>query len=740
LAIRPAFLTLCLILIVVVLFTSGVPLLDWMELKTYDLRLFSRGHVPPTPAVVLALVDEKSLATEGRWPWPRAKFAALVDHLSQDGVRVIGFDMVFLEPDENSQNDLTLAKAIKHASAAVVLGYFFHLHAADLDYQMAQEEIDRQLKRISTSQYPFILSQAQAVKVGPFLRAYALQSSLEVFTAAAASSGYFSLQNDQDGVVRWMPLTIQGGEDVFPPLAIVCAWHYLGKPQLTVEVGRYGVDGIRMGQRFIPTDDTGQLLINYLGPPKTFPHFSISDILNGKLPRGTFTDKIVLVGATATGIHDVHATPLSAAYPGVEIHATVIDNILTQHFFTPPKWSKLYDLLAIIILGALMGLALPQVGNVKGLLYATGLGTVYIIIAYWMFVHTRVWLNIVYPLLVLSMTYLGHTVNSMVQQLQGAFRDLQASEQKYRGLFADIDLLHPLAFQVEQVFLIHHETGLLLLHVAAEPATAHDPDLISSMLIAIQDFMQDSFRVATDAGPETFQIGGLTVWVEQDALAVLAAVIRGIPPQTVRTLLQETLATIHQEHAEALGAFTGDATPFATSRPLLEACLVAETAPPPSPALPRLWPRLVCLVSVHRWGIVSRIQANRRWASYVQTLRATPGIVVTAATKRRGTYCIAGLHDPLAADPDVLLATCGIDPARVTSQWQPYHALLPAFMLARVRHVLDPPETVTLELDNGVLSATGRAPHAWIVTARQQARLIPGIVRFQENRLVDADM
>src|SRR5262249_32023233 len=131
----------------------------------------------------------------------------------------------------------------------------------------------------------------------------------------------------------------------------------------------------------------------------------------------------------------------------------------------------------------------------------------------------------------------------------------------------------------------------------------------------------------------------------------------GIPPRTVRTLLQETLATIHQEHAEALGAFTGDATPFATSRPLLEACLVAETAPPSSPALLRLWQRLVCLVSVPRWSIMSRRQANQRWANYIQTLRAEPGIVVTAATKRRGNYCIAGLHDPLAAAPDVLLAT-----------------------------------------------------------------------------------
>ena len=240
LAIRPAFLTFCLILIVVVLFVSGVPLLDWMELQTYDLRFLARAHVPPTPAVALALIDEKSLATEGRWPWPRTKLAALVDYLSQDGARVIGFDLGFLEPDEPSQNDLALAKAIQHASATVVLGYFFHMRAADLNDQMTQEEIDRQLKRISPSKYPFVLSPVPATHVEPFLRAQALQSNLEVFTAVAASSGYFSLQSDPDGVVRWMPLTIQGGEDVFPPLAIVCAWHYLGKPQLTVGLAPTG--------------------------------------------------------------------------------------------------------------------------------------------------------------------------------------------------------------------------------------------------------------------------------------------------------------------------------------------------------------------------------------------------------------------------------------------------------------------------------------------------------------------
>src|SRR5205814_2329371 len=170
------------------------------------------------------------------------------------------------ESKKRADNDLTLAQAIQHSSAPVVLGYFFHMSEAELNYRLAQQAIDQQLQRISASKYPFILYEKPDTSFKPFVSAYAPESNLEIFTKVAASSGYFSLQPDQDGVVRWMPLVIQSGEDAFPPLAVLCAWYYLGKPQLAVQVGRYGVEGIQMGKRFIPTGETGQLLINYLGP------------------------------------------------------------------------------------------------------------------------------------------------------------------------------------------------------------------------------------------------------------------------------------------------------------------------------------------------------------------------------------------------------------------------------------------------------------------------------------------
>lgn len=443
LSINPATLTLGTTLLVVMLWATRTPPLDLIELKTYDLRFLSRGTLQPSPAVVMAVIDEKSLDAEGRSPWPRSKVAALVDILSRDGARVIGFDITFAEPDENFQlalinqfgrkvdalaithpsltdflaeskkqadNDLALAAAIKRSSAAVILGYFFHMSQAGLGYQLAQEEIDRQLRRISASKYPFVTYKAPGSDGVPSMKAYAPESNLEMFSASAAASGYFTTTIDPDGVVRWMPLMIQDGEDLFPPLAVLCAWYYLGKPPLTVRVGRYGVEEIQMGDRIIPTDETGQLLINYLGPPKTFPHFSITDILRGTVPQGTFTDKIVLVGATAVGTHDIRTTPLGPVYPGIEIHATVIDNILTRDFMGKPRRSKIYDLFAIIVLAAIMGIALPRMGALGGVMVDVGLVVVYTLVARWLFVHSRMWLNMVYPLLALFATHMTLTV------------------------------------------------------------------------------------------------------------------------------------------------------------------------------------------------------------------------------------------------------------------------------------------------------------------------------------------
>ena len=145
-----------------------------------------------------------------------------------------------------------------------------------------------------------------------------------------------------------------------------------------------------------------------------------------------------------------------------------------------------------------------------------------------------------------------------------------------RKPFSEIVLLHSIVYRVEQVFLIHKKTGLMLQHVVRAETDLQDADMVSSMLTAIRDFVADSFKVEEDEGLETIRVGELTVWIEQGPLAILAVVIRGNAPQSLRLLIQETLENIHSAYVEVLESFGGDTAPFEEARPALEACLVSQ--------------------------------------------------------------------------------------------------------------------------------------------------------------------
>jgi adenylate cyclase len=457
--------TLAAVFTVVTLFVIGMPILDFLELRTYDLRFVSRGPRPPSHAVVMAVIDEKSLDAEGRWPWPRGKLAALVDALSQDGARVIAFDVGFSEPDENSQltmldefakqidrsplkdralsefvdrsrqqadNDARLASSIRNSSSAVILGYFFHMTEASLSYGLTETERERRLNLLVRSKYPAVISTTHDRGRLPLITAYAPETNLPALMEAAASSGFYTLRSDWDGVLRWMPLVIRIADDLYPPLPLLSAWHYLGKPGLTVRIDGAGVQGVQMGDRFIPTDERGQLLVNYLGPAKTFSYVSITDILRGTVPAGTFKDRVVLIGATAIGTHDLRTTPFGPVYPGLEVHATVVDNILTGRFMARPDWSRIYDIVAIVALAGIIGFALPKLSPLMGLVVFVAVFVVYVVATLALFVAAGIWLNVVYPLFALSLNYTALTAFHYLteqrerKRIKGTFRQYVA--------------------------------------------------------------------------------------------------------------------------------------------------------------------------------------------------------------------------------------------------------------------------------------------------------------------------
>lgn len=300
--------------------------------------------------------------------------------------------------------------------------------------------------------------------------------------------------------------------------------------------------------------------------------------------------------------------------------------------------------------------------------------------------------------------------------------------------FAEVVLLHRLRYRVDQVFLIHRDTGLLLHHVAADGVVVRDEHVLSGMLTAIQDYVRDSFGASQSQALNQFQVGDWTVWIEQGSRAYLAAVIRGSPPASLREKLRDVLDHIQAEQAEALATFDGDAAPFQTLQPQLEDCVQAHYETPPRSAL-KLWILVGAVLLACFWWGWTAYHAHARWTHLLAQLKVEPGIVVTSAKPTWGGYQLEGLRDPIAKDPSSVMSEAGIDPSTVTTQWTPFYALDPQLMLRRAQAMLKPPRTAQFRVDGETLVATGSASVEWINETRRLAALVPGITRYSEEGL-----
>ncbi|HET6215794.1 MAG TPA: OmpA family protein [Acidobacteriaceae bacterium] len=294
--------------------------------------------------------------------------------------------------------------------------------------------------------------------------------------------------------------------------------------------------------------------------------------------------------------------------------------------------------------------------------------------------------------------------------------------------FADVVLKHTVHFRVEHVFLIHRKTGLLIEHVAAPEVTAQDPQLVSGMLSAIQDFVRDSFEGTNKTGGsgiDTLRLGDLLLWCEEGPFAFLAAVIRGNPPESLHAALRETLTNIHDQFRSPLEEFQGDSATLGDLVTPLQRELQQQERPREKQLSPWLWILpLVLFLLVGGW-VIQRTIVRLRVDTYVQRLREEPGIVVANAELRNGRWQISGLRDPLAADPAVLLSQSRLDPNRVAFHWESYQALNPAIVLRRLAASLNPPPSVSLSLKGDTVQVTGSVPQYWVERARTLVAALP---------------
>jgi outer membrane protein OmpA-like peptidoglycan-associated protein len=361
-------------------------------------------------------------------------------------------------------------------------------------------------------------------------------------------------------------------------------------------------------------------------------------------------------------------------------------------------------------------------------------------------------LNILYPLIVPAIRKsiaerIDETFQSLNQALKFSltWRGLKWRWESWRTgtTFAEVVLRHTLVYQIEHVFLIHRHTGLLISHVAAEDAVSQDPQLVSSMLIAIQDFARDSFGGAEQQGLDAARLGELLLWSEPGPFATLAAVIRGNPPEELHETLRTILAQIHDERRHALESFDGDSSHLADVEAHLRECVALKQRAPQRAERGFPWfvamAGLVLLLAIvgfggwrwwqneRAWQYEQQLQAakQRLWDGYLAQLRGQPGIIITEEGQRNGKFWVAGLRDPLAADPQSMLRRSGVDPATVVSRWEPYLGLDPRFVLKRLQASLDPPASVTLTAEGDHIVAQGSAPSTWIDRARAAGRTLP---------------
>jgi adenylate cyclase len=416
-------------------------LFQGMENKTYDLRYFLRvGQVGEQDIedVVIVDIDDASLYQLGRFQnWPRLYHAKVADYLAQGGAAAVAFDIFFVESDslkpemvqlyqdakgEQIREKLLQSKPFKPAAentpelisavleswgydqdfgaatAQAGIAYFpFYFTTGKLmdSTDLTARHWSYALPKAATEKYQYIKSQGDLYQVGQ------MTAPIPVLLESARGTGYYNIEPDEDGVARRIPLFLALGGRAYPSMDFQIVLDKLGikKEEVTVELGKY----IKAGDKLnIPVDQDGRTLITYFGQYKKFRYTSYSDVLTEQVPAEYFKDKIVIIGATAAGLMDLRVVPFSNVFPGPEIHANIMQTLLTGKFVRVVPWH--IQLIILVLIGLLTVFVSLRFKPLAAGLTLFGLVAVYFITATVMFDKSLIWVEMVRPLAVVLFT------------------------------------------------------------------------------------------------------------------------------------------------------------------------------------------------------------------------------------------------------------------------------------------------------------------------------------------------
>jgi signal transduction histidine kinase len=400
------------------------------DLDVYDALLRAAGPDHASGDVIIVAVDERSLSAFGQWPWRRDVVATLVTRLRDMGSRAIAFDIVFAEPDRERRipgderrsrhgahegalaPDEALANALRQGRVITSYALTFGSAAGG----SARCVLHPMRIRVTP---PF----GEAAHL-PLFRASDVLCSLPALTEASAGSGFLNAAPDPDGILRRVPMVLELDGRVYPALALAAI---ASSDPMAAELRVANVNrmSLVMGDLVLPLDGKGNLLLRYRGPEGTFPQLSAADVLAGVVPATTFQDKIVFVGVTALGTQELVATPFDASFAGVEVHATVADNLLRRDFIRRPAHASAVEALSTLAGGAGIALLIARVGLLGGGLAAVALLAWLWAMAGWLLDLDGVFLSPVIPMGGALVSVAAASGARFADELRGALARLQ---------------------------------------------------------------------------------------------------------------------------------------------------------------------------------------------------------------------------------------------------------------------------------------------------------------------------
>lgn len=413
---------------------QDAPFLSQLQFNVFDTyqRIAPREY--KDLGVRIVDLDDRSLEEVGQWPWPRTKLAELVYRLRQAGAVVVGFDIVFAEPDRTSPARVVESwpqvdgiEALKQQAAALPDhdGLFAQFMAGLGNVVTAVQLTDGGVNRLPRQIGNFSVAGEQGRNIADFVPVLpGAIANLPELEQAAAGNGLISVRPELDGVVRRVPLILaldrdlpMVGKPAYPTLSMEMLRVLQGAPR-TMNVrlsgasgdlrwtSSEGVSAIRVGQVTIPSDGQGRMWVHFTGH-RDDRYVSAADILAGRADMSLIAGHAVLLGTSAAGLLDLRSSPLNPVLPGVEVHAEMLEQMLDEHFLIRPYWVAEVEMLALLAVGLLLVLVTPRLGA----LWPAVIGVVLIggafAASWWAYRSQLMLVDPVYPALVTLAVYIS---------------------------------------------------------------------------------------------------------------------------------------------------------------------------------------------------------------------------------------------------------------------------------------------------------------------------------------------